>query len=153
RFSATTGTIFHNSKIGLRKWFIAIYLMSDAKKSVSSLQLARELDISNECCWHMCHRIREAMREDRSELFSGIIEIDDYYHGGNPRRGEKGIAGRGTDKTPIVGVRERSSGRIRTAKVLAVDSRSVLDVIDTWIDLERSGLQSDSWLGYRKVGK
>src|SRR6266478_2979091 len=57
-----------------RNGFWPSYLMSDAKKGVSSLQLHRELKISQECCWHLCHRIREAMREDtHAAIFKGIV--------------------------------------------------------------------------------
>lgn len=157
RFSVTTGTVFHASHIPLNKWFLAVYLMSDAKKSVSSLQLHRELKVTKECCWHMCMRVREAMAEDvqQSALFSGIVQIDDYYHGGRPRPENKGKVkrGRGTSQQPIVGVVEKKTGRVRTAAVPNLQSKPLENLLRRWIDLPNTDLHSDAMMGYRRVGR
>ena len=157
RFSVTAGTIFHKSRIGLRKWFLAVYLMSDAKKSVSSLQLSRELRISTECAWHMTMRIREAMREDHGQtgLFRGITEADEYYHGGRPRKGtgRKNPTGRGTKKQPILGVKERDTGRIRTSVIPGADKTTLTHELFRLCDLPETELHTDQWFGYRMVGR
>ena len=98
QFSATSGTIFHDSHLPLVKWFIAIYLMTESKKGVSALQIKRTLDIAYQTAWHLCHRIRAAMRDANSELLRGIVEVDETYVGGKTRgmgrayKGNKAIA-------------------------------------------------------------
>ena len=77
QFSVTAGTIFHDSHLPLRKWFIAIYLICESKKGVSALQLKRTLGVAYKTAWYLCHRIREAVKDADSSLLSGICEIDE----------------------------------------------------------------------------
>ena len=63
QFTVTVGTVFERSKIGLSKWWLAVYLMSSSKKGVSSHQLHRSLGVTYKTAWFMSHRIREAMRD------------------------------------------------------------------------------------------
>lgn len=154
RFSVTTDTVMHASKIPLRKWFAAIYILSDAKKSVSSLQLSRELGVSGECAWHLTMRIREAMREDHDGLFRGICQADEYYHGGLPRKGTgPHKRGRGTARQPIIGVVEKSTGRVRTAVIKDGASQTLVDTLSQWLKLSGVELHTDEWMGYRKLGR
>ena len=101
---------------GVCSWLDAVV------KGVISLQLKRELGISQECCWHMVHRIRAAMAEDRTncDLFKGIVQADEYFHGGRPRPKKHQIQDFGKDdgrrkrgpsgkKQPIVGAIEAES--------------------------------------------
>ena len=86
QFSVTSGTIFHDSRIPLTKWFAAINLIMDAKKGVSALQLQRHLGISSyQTVWHMAHRIRKAMVGNDSANLTGICEMDETYLGGKVR--------------------------------------------------------------------
>jgi len=75
------GTIFQATKLPLQKWFLAIGLMSDAKKGISSLQLSRHLDINKDTAWSLQRRIRSAMRQPEG-LLTGLIEVDETYVGG-----------------------------------------------------------------------
>lgn len=115
-FSATVGTIFHNSHIDLQKWFLLIALMLNAKKGLSAMQAARDLDMRRPTVWSMMHRIRAAMTDD-GKLLSGLVEMDEAYIGGKPRKRNRrdddtpSPRGRGTSKTPIVGAVERG-GRV-----------------------------------------
>ncbi len=90
-FSATVNTIFHNSKLSLRKWFLGIVLVLNAKKSISNRQLGRDLDLSVKTAWSFGRRIREAMQKDSEQqrLFKGIVEMDETYVGGKPRKKNK----------------------------------------------------------------
>ena len=89
---------------------MAISIISNAKKSVSSCQLATELDMNQKTAWYMAMRIREKMAEGDDALLNGIVEVDETYIGGKPRvKGSK--RGRGTKKTPVVGLVERG-GRV-----------------------------------------
>jgi transposase-like protein len=85
-FSVTTGTIFHDTHLPLRKWFIATYLICESKKGVSALQLKRTLGVAYKTAWYLCHRIREAVKDvDHESLLSGIVECDEAFIGGNPK--------------------------------------------------------------------
>jgi transposase-like protein len=117
QYSVTTGTIFHNSHIPLRKWFLAIYMICSSKKGISANQLWRDLELgSYKSAWYMAHRIRLGMQEDGQfcQKFSGICEVDETYVGGKG----KGLRGRGAaNKVPVVGIKERTSGKIRLQAV------------------------------------
>lgn len=126
-FSALVGTIFENTHLDMRMWLYAINLCMVSRKGISALQLQRELGMGcYRSAWRMLHLIRKAMgSEDYKDTFEAIVEIDETYVGGKPRKENKhsdndeykrNKRGRGTNKTPVVGVTERSSGRIH-AKV------------------------------------
>lgn len=112
-FSVTVGTIFHKTKLDLQKWFLAISLILNAKKGISSRQLARDIEVTKDTAWYMQMRIRRAMNE-YGELLKGIIEADETFIGGKNknRHNDKKIPnsqGRSTnDKTPVMGVFERT---------------------------------------------
>lgn len=119
QFSATAGTIFHDSHLPLMKWFAAIYLLSESKKGMSALQLKRTLKVAYKTAWYLCHRIREAVKDADTTLLSGICEVDESYLGGKPsnmhahkreklRKGKKGYE----HKVMILGAVERG-GNVR----------------------------------------
>src|SRR3984893_4478890 len=82
QFSATAGTIFHDSHLPLWKWFIAVYLMAESKKGVSANQLNRTLAVSYKTAWYLCHRIRKAMQEVNPPKLKGTVEMDETWIGG-----------------------------------------------------------------------
>ncbi len=104
-FNVLAGTIFSGTQIPLQKWFLAISLMANAKKSLSSYQLARDLELNQKTAWYMQQRIRAAMASDEEALLQGIIEADETYLGGKPRHKDKNNRrGRGASgKTSVVG--------------------------------------------------
>jgi len=85
QFSATEGTIFHKSHLLLSKWYMAIALLVDAKKSMSALQLSRHLDCNYRTAWYLAHRIREAMVDANAPKLTGVFEMDETYIGGKQR--------------------------------------------------------------------
>lgn len=111
-FSALTGTIFEGTHLDLRMWLYAINLIIISRKGISALQLQRELGMkSYKGAWRMMKKIREAMaKEEVNEVFEAIVEIDETYVGGKPRKKNKhdegednenfNKRGRGTNKTP-----------------------------------------------------
>lgn len=116
-FSIFKGTIFEKSDSDLRKWFYAIHLFLNDKKGISAKQLQREIGVTYKTAWRMLHKIREAMSNtDMSKTFEAIVEIDETYIGGKPRKRNGDSVpskrGRGTNKTPVVGVKERSSNKV-----------------------------------------
>ena len=113
-FNVLSGTIFEKTKVELQKWFLAVGLVINAKKSLSSYQLARDLDLNQKTAWFMQQRIRAAMAADQAPMLQGIVEADETYVGGKPRKGNRrdddgpgAPRGRGTRKTPVIGAVER----------------------------------------------
>jgi transposase-like protein len=102
QFSATAGTIFHDTHLPLTKWFMALSLIVDAKKSISAKQLQRHLKTGYKTAWYLAHRIRKAMEETGSPLLSGTVEMDETYIGGRSKSWQ-----RYRSKDVVVGVRQR----------------------------------------------
>ncbi len=107
QFSATTGTIFDKSHIPLSKWFQATALIVNAKKSLSAMQMERDLGVTYRTAWFLNHRIREAMQSEGG-VFGGEVELDATFHGGkyDPRRQRSKY-----DKQAIMGVLQRGIER------------------------------------------
>ena len=86
KFSVRNDTIFEDSKISLRKWFMAIYLVTAHKKGISSCQLARDIDVTQKTAWFMLHRIRNAsMTTEFNAPLTGTVEVDEAYVGGQAK--------------------------------------------------------------------
>ncbi len=120
-FSVRTGTALQSSRLPLRKWAFAIYLVLTNLKSVSSLKLHRDLKVTQKTAWFMIHRIREAWGEDK-DTFDGPIEVDESYFGGKRKNMSTKLrakqSGRGAKgKTAVVGVKDRKT-KIVQAKVV-----------------------------------
>lgn len=81
-FSEKVGTIFENTKIGLRKWFMAMYLISTHKKGISSHQLAKDIEVTQKTAWFILQKIRTLFSQDDSTALSGDVECDEAYIGG-----------------------------------------------------------------------
>ena len=84
-FSAKTDTVMQSSKLPVRKWLYAMYLMSVSKKGMSSLQLAQELGIAQEAAWRLGHKIRKAWNQGALFSMSGEVEVDETYIGGKEK--------------------------------------------------------------------
>ena len=119
-FNVLHGTIFQKTKVPLQKWFLAIAIYLNAKKSASSHQLARDLDLNQKTAWFVGMRVRMELAKGSRPFLSGIVEADECYIGGKPRKANNhgpdddtkpSKRGRGTDKMPVVGVVERG-GRV-----------------------------------------
>jgi transposase-like protein len=129
-FSVTVGTIFHNTKLPLQKWFLAVTLTLIAKKGLSARQLSRHIKVNKDTAWRVAMKIREAMSEIKQRtLLSGLVEADESYIGGKPRKGNIGSSGqgggkrprgRGTNKPAVVGMVERG-GRVKAQVVKKKD--------------------------------
>lgn len=161
-FSVTVGTIFHGTHVPLKQWFLTIALMLNAKKSASAYQVARDLGMRRPTVWSMMHRIRTAMANDpqQEKLLYGIVEADETYVGGRPRKGNRrdgdkpNKRGRGTKKVPVIGAAERG-GRVvaRPAKPGDLSSRGLSKFISRFVDPRGTVLITDEFGGYKRVGE
>jgi transposase-like protein len=118
QFSIKVGTIFEDSPLGLDKWLPAMWLLANAKNSVSSHELARALGVTQKTAWFMFHRIREAMTESAIHKFSGTTEVDETYIGGDARNMHKHVRAERVHspvghKTPVQGAKNRDTGTIK----------------------------------------
>ena len=92
--SVTAGTIFHSTKLPLRVWFLAMHLLSQAKHSVSGLELSRQLGVSQTTAWSLKHKLMQVMMErEHGRRLHGRIEADDaYMWGASATRGSEATA-------------------------------------------------------------
>ena len=125
QFSVRTNSVFENTRIPLHKWLHAIYHLQNARKGMSSIQLGKQIGVSQQAAWFMLHRLREAMDVQALKL-SGTIEVDETYIGGlegNKHRGKRsGKRGRSRAKQPVIGLRERG-GRAVAFPIPSVSRR------------------------------
>lgn len=156
-FKVTSGTMFHGTKIPLQKWFLAISLMANAKKGISSCQLARDLGLKQKAAWCIMMKIRSEM-SNKSSILSGIVEADETYVGGRDKKDYDRIVdgprkrGRGTMKDAIIG------GVSRTGNVIAqlipdITGETIANFIRDNVDTENSKLYTDQFKGYNTIGK
>ena len=114
QFSATSGTLFHDSHLPLHKWFLAVAFMTQAKKGMSAKQLQRHLGLkSYQTAWYLCHRIRKAMEESGGAPLMGIVEVDETHVTGRYDKRRKRDP---WETTVVAGMVERG-GRVRTKKI------------------------------------
>jgi transposase-like protein len=156
-FTVRTGTIFERSHVPLHKWIYAMYLLVTARKGISSMQLAKEIGITQKSAWFVLHRLREACGS-KLEKLQGIVEIDETFVGGketNKHEWKKLKAGRGTvGKTPVLGMRERG-GRTVAMPIEGTDKETIQAAIQrhvevgSIVDTDESGAYTGiHFLGY-----
>ena len=159
-FAVTVGTLFHGTHIPLRNWFLVLALMLNAKKSASSYQIARDLGMRRPTVWSMMHRIRTAMAADpdQERLLHGIVEADETYLGGKPRKGNKrdddtpNKRGCGTKKVPVLGTIERG-GRVvaRVAGPGELSAKGISKFIARFVDRAGTILITEEYKGYNWI--
>ena len=155
-FNVLSGTIFQGTHIPLQKWFVAIALVINAKKRLSSYQLGRDLELNQKSAWYMQQRIRSAMASDQAPMLAGIIEADETYVGGKPRRSNKhdddqqAPRGCGTDKTPVIGAVERD-GNVIAQVADDLSGKGILNFIQNAVRTEDSVLITDEYRAYAAV--
>jgi transposase-like protein len=149
QYSPLVGTVFTDSHVPLTKWFLAIYLMCESKKSISASQIGRTIGVSYKTAWYLCHRIRAAMKNTKFEKLGGILEMDETYVGGKSH----GKRGRGASgKTPVVGILQRS-GRVVFSAINQVTSGRLEEILQDAASDEVELVITDEFVAYNGVGK
>ena len=126
RFSVRVGSVMEGSNLDYQTWAVAIYLHLTSLKSVSSMKLHRDLNITQKTAWHLAHRLREAF-DQKGGAFGGPVEADETYMGGRRRNMQKAkrrnMNGRGTaGKSVVVGVKNRGTNEVRAKVVPSTDA-------------------------------
>ena len=167
-FSPFKDTIFEKSSTDLRKWMYAIHLFLNAKKGVSGLQLQREIDVTYKTAWRMLQQIRIAMgNSTQKEFIDTIVEIDETYIGGKPRKdnehddnapkgtGTGAKRGRGTSKTPVVGIVDRLNKQVYAKIAMPnkegkkLTAKQLMDILSVVSKQENNNtVISDEFRGY-----
>jgi transposase-like protein len=152
-FSVTVGTIFEDTKLPLRIWFGAIWLITNHPKGIASTTLAKDLGITQKSAWFVLHRLRHAARtRSFKKPLTGIVEADETYVGGkaiNKHRGRSGTKGGSSDKTPVMGVVERGGDTI--AKVLPIANKVTMhSFLRETVSRDAEMLVTDSHPVYQK---
>ena len=153
-FSEKVGTVFENTKIPLRKWFMAMYLISSHKKGISSHQLSRDIDVTQKTAWFILHKIRTLFAQDDTVALRGDVECDEAYIGGRERnkhewKRTKGTQGRSTKtKTPVFGMVQRG-GKVVALKCDKTDGATLLPIISQFV-VEGSTIYTDELTSYSR---
>lgn len=156
-FHVKIGTIFQGTKVPLRKWFLAIWLVTSHKKGISSLQLSRDIHVTQKTAWYMLQKIRKCFICRNEGILKNKVEIDETFVGGKNKnrhwnkRVKKSQGRSFIDKTPVLGMLQRKGKVI--CRVIKNTSRSELTPnILKFIDLTAI-IYTDEWQGYNEVSE
>lgn len=155
-FNVKTGTIFENTKIPLQKWFLAIWLITCNKKGISSLQLSRDLGVTQITAWFMLHRIRKCFGYENQNQLHNEVEIDETFVGGRNknRHSHKKVRnsqGRSfKDKAPVLGMVERGGKLVART----IENTSCEKITPEVVEVVKDAvIYTDEWVGYKNVAK
>jgi transposase-like protein len=153
QFTVTANTIFHDSHLPLIKWLTATFLICEAKKGMSALQLKRMLWSKNKgsykTAWYLCHRIRAAMASAEKNMLYGTVEMDETWVGGRERNphGAGRIPYAESKKVPVVGIKQRG-GELRFFKAEDVKSGTLAKYIKENVSEDVDVIMTDEWSAY-----
>ena len=155
-FNVKTRTIFENTKVPLQKWFVAIWLITSHKKGISSLQLAKDIRVTQKTGWFMLQRIRKCFESENDGRLFNKVEIDETYIGGYAKCSkdskDKGTQGRSTkSKTPIIGIVERK-GKLISHIINDAKSSTLTPAVVNKVDFSAT-VFTDEWRGYVGVDR
>jgi len=148
-FNVKTATLFDNTKVKLQKWFLAIWLVTSHKKGISSVQLSKDIGVTQKTAWFMLQRIRNCFGFDNDNDLSNEVEVDETYVGGKNKNRHKdkkieNAQGRSSkDKAPVLGMVERG-GKLNAKCVQDVTIKTLTSEIINYVSNAR--VYSDEWL-------
>ncbi len=151
-FSIRKNTIFDNSKISLQKWFMCIYLINSNKKGISSLQLSRQVGITQKSAWFVLHRIRKACKTNAfKQSVKSTMEVDEAYIGGLEKNRHMYDRLKGLKKKSIVfGIINRDTKQVRAMCIKDVTSITLVNKIKNNVK-EGSVIITDELKGYCRL--
>jgi len=160
-FSVITDTIFEYTGLPLSKWFVLTGLMLNAKMGISAKELQRNTGVTYKTAWYSAMRIRCAMIDHCNIELENIVEMDEAYIGGKPRKkytknaNEPNLSkitskrGRGTKKTPVVGIVERGD-KIVLKVIEKLTSRNLVAMLKDCVKTENAIVVTDEFRSYKK---
>lgn len=150
QYTVTVGTVFERSKIALNKWLLCNHLLVSSKKGISAHQIHRMLGVTYKTAWFMCHRIREAMKDDGSPLGGPgkTVEADEAFVGGAPgKQAYRKVA----PKKLVMSLIERG-GKARSLHIANINAANLRGALVTNVH-RSSHLRTDGAISYRNVGR
>ena len=154
QFSVTVGTVADNTKLPLTKWFLAMYILSNHSKGISSLQLGSWLGVTQKSAWLLNQKIRQMLTEKAPALLDGIVEVDETYVGGkvsNFHVSKRKKVGRNDNKTMVFGAVQRE-GKVVTQIVPDTKAVSLINAVNTSVK-KGSIMVSDENVSYKNINK
>lgn len=155
RFSIKVGTIFQDTKLPLRKWFMAIWMITNHPKGIASTTLAKDLKITQKTAWFVLHRIRHAARTRSFNMpLKGKVEIDETYVGGKAENRHSRQRGKGKSAyghTPVIGAVERDGDAVARVLPLGVGRPEAENFIRDVVAPDAEMLATDAHPAYRAV--
>lgn len=148
-FSVKANSVLESSKLGYQKLAVAYYLFVTRPKGISSMQLAKDLKITQKSAWFLGHRIRLALENDPESLFVGPVEVDEVFIGGRARN-QTSERKRRLSKTPVIGMRDRATNLIKTQPISARKARVMQDFVYEHTT-ENAEVYTDEASGYRGI--
>lgn len=159
KYSVTVATVFEASNIPLTIWFPAMYILTAHKKGISSVQLAKDLGVTQKTAWFMMHRIRESLKDKKSDLLTGTVEIDETYMSRKyasdykaitPEQSEKmETISKKHNKGAVIGMKQRD-GNVIVKAALSASAEAIGETIKANVAPD-AHLMSDESLKYNKV--
>lgn len=157
KFSALVGTIFENTKLPLRTWFAAIFLISTSKKGISATQFAAQFNIGLKAAWHLFHRIRTGAKQAKPEELEGTVQIDETFVGGKNKNRHWNKKSKGRveermfiDKTPVLGMLEVDTGKLILVVVPDTKTDTLIPQVKENVAFG-STVYTDEWMPYNHL--
>lgn len=159
-FNVKTNTIFDNTKLELQKWFLAIWIATSHKKGISSLQLGRDLDITQKSAWFMLQRIRACYGINDDNQLDNTVEVDETYVGGENKNKslskrkelhKDGMQTGGNHKTPVLGLLERD-GEVKGIVLEKAYGKTIKPILFDGIK-ETATVITDGFGAYKDINK
>ena len=155
KFTVTVGTVFESKKGSLVKWFAAMYLVTAHKKGISSVQLSKDIGVTQKTAWFMLMRIREMLQEQNPQALTGVVEIDESFFGGKEKnkhahKKTEGTQG-GAGKAIVIGLLERG-GNINVHPIENREGATLMPIIDEQVQAGAT-IATDELKAYAHLSK